>query len=338
MLEKPRLDDDLIIECLRDDYGLTVTTLTFLPLGYDAYAGVYRVTTDTEQTYFLKIKQSVLYEASVRLPRFLKDHGLEQIAAPLLTRSGQEWTHIDDFTVILYPFIEGTNGLDTGLSDAQWIEFGTALRQLHDMQLPTELATQIRGETFASTWSETIEHIRTLIHSDHIDPAARDLATFWREKEAEIDLIFARADSLGRRLQTRSLDFVLCHADIHIGNVLLRTDGRVFIVDWDQPLFAPKERDFVFILGAALGNVGKHEEDLFLQGYGPTQVDEMTLAYYRYDWMVQDIGEYGKQVFLQEDVSATVKQDATRIFTSLFGPNNGVESAHRLDHLINTWE
>ena len=35
--------------------------------------------------------------------------------------------------------------------------------------------------------------------------------------------------------------FVLCHSDIHAGNVLLGGNETIYIVDWDDPIMAPKE-------------------------------------------------------------------------------------------------
>ena len=54
MLEKPNLQDKKIVACLQDAYGLQITDITFLPLGADAYAGVYRATTTDGTPYFAK--------------------------------------------------------------------------------------------------------------------------------------------------------------------------------------------------------------------------------------------------------------------------------------------
>jgi len=64
--------------------------------------------------------------------------------------------------------------------------------------------------------------------------------------------------------------FILCHADIHAWNLLIDVNGRLYIVDWDTLIFAPKERDLMFV-GAGLGGNGhslQEEETLFYQGYG----------------------------------------------------------------------
>ena len=44
---------------LRTNYGLAVTDLTFLPLGHDSAAWVYRVRTADDTLYFLKIRKHV---------------------------------------------------------------------------------------------------------------------------------------------------------------------------------------------------------------------------------------------------------------------------------------
>ena len=66
-----------------------------------------------------------------------------------------------------------------------------------------------------------------------------------QKKRDEIDHLVARAEALASALRARSLELVLCHSDIHPGNLLLGANDALYIVDWDNPLFAPKERDLM---------------------------------------------------------------------------------------------
>jgi hypothetical protein len=75
MLEKPDLQDERIIACLRDEYGLLGVRVDFLPLGADRNTAVYRVVADDETPYFLKLRGGVFDETSVALPKFLSDRG-----------------------------------------------------------------------------------------------------------------------------------------------------------------------------------------------------------------------------------------------------------------------
>ncbi len=53
MLTKPDIADELIISRLQEEYDLRVSTLTFLPLGADMGAAVYRVITEDGTVYFM---------------------------------------------------------------------------------------------------------------------------------------------------------------------------------------------------------------------------------------------------------------------------------------------
>ena len=48
MREDPGLDVDKVSACLQAHYGLRVTSVTFLPIGYDPNAAVYEVAPDPE--------------------------------------------------------------------------------------------------------------------------------------------------------------------------------------------------------------------------------------------------------------------------------------------------
>ena len=56
MREPPNLADRAIIAALHAHYGLSVTTLTFLPLGADSASAVYRVDADDGTANLLKAR------------------------------------------------------------------------------------------------------------------------------------------------------------------------------------------------------------------------------------------------------------------------------------------
>ncbi len=95
----------------------------------------------------------------------------------------------------------------------------------------------------------------------------------------------------------------MCHADIHGWNLLIDKEGALFVVDWDTVIFAPKERDLMFV-GAGIGDSGRtplEEEALFYQGYGHTNINQAGIAYYRYERVIEDIGVYCEQIFLSDE-------------------------------------
>ena len=156
----------------------------------------------------------------------------------------------DDF----YPFVEGQDGYEVDLSDRHWSEFGTALKRIHSVDVPPALIRRIRRETYSPQWPEMVKTFLERIEEDIFDNSvAVKLAAFLKAKRDEVLDLVEHAEQLAQALQARSPEFVLCHSDIHAGNVLIDTNDAFYIVDWDEPILAPKEGDLMFIGGGLLG-------------------------------------------------------------------------------------
>jgi spectinomycin phosphotransferase len=330
MLEKPNIADETIIACLREHYDLVIAQLEFLPIGYDATAWVYRAETDAE-TFFLKLKKGTLNEASLLVPHFLKTNGVSQIVAPIANNQPSLWTNCGDFNLILYPFVEGKTGMEAGLSDNQWLEFGNILRHIHATPITPALAQTLQRETFIPQWANRVREIDTHIALVNFsDSAQKELAQFWQSKHTEIMNILERTLEIGRKLQSQSLPFVLCHSDIHTANVLVDAKNKLYIVDWDEVRIAPKERDLLFVDAGGSGGVAftSQQGQLFFKGYGDTQINPLVIAYYRYEWVVQEIGDFGERVFFDTNAGDETRTDSVRGFKKLFAHGDVVTAAY----------
>jgi spectinomycin phosphotransferase len=271
----------------------------------------------------------------VTIPRFLHDQGIAPIIPPIATRSQHLWTRLDAFAVILSPFVEGHNGFESPLSECQWIALGIALKRLHIAVVPPSLGAAIPHETYAPHWRDMVRMFQARIETSIFpDPAAAELAAFLRTRRDDISRIVGRAEALGTILQARPQEPVLCHADIHAGNVLLGANGVLYIVDWDTMIFAPKERDLMFV-GGGVGGVwnSAHEEAWFYQGYGQMEVDVAAIAYYRYERIVEDIAAFCEQLLLTDEGGAD-REGALRFFLGQFLPNNVVAIARASDRIM----
>ena len=329
MREPPAdLTDEQLGATLATDYGLSTTTLTFLPLGHDSAAWVYRATA-TDGDWFVKVRKAVTNEAALVVPHYLAHAGVEHVVAPRSSRRGALWTTAGSYAVIVYPFISQQTGLLHGMSDGQWVEYGATLRAIHETAVARELRAVMRVESFRPDGAQSVEHLDELIGERSFDePGPAIIAGFWRERRATIRLLLERAAALGLRLATTSPPLVLCHADIHTNNVLVAGDEHIWIVDWDETMLAPRERDLMFVVGGiGPGFVTQRQERLFFDGYGTAAIDQVALAYYRYAWALADIGAYGEQVFVRPDLGATDRQEAVDRFQALFSAGSIVDIA-----------
>lgn len=91
-------------------------------------------------------------------------------------------------------------------------------------------------------------------------------------------------------------------------NGIIDKKGSLFIVDWDTLVFAPKERDLMFI-GAGLGEnwCMQNEEKFFYQGYSQTNINLEAICYYRYERIIEDIVVFCQQIFLHNRKSLPMR-------------------------------
>ncbi len=329
MLEKPKLTDALIISHLQNEYDLRVATLTFLPLGADANAAVYRVVCDDGTAYFLKLRKN-LNEIAVTVPHILKAQGMQEIIPAFETKSKKYWAELSDYKMILYPFVEGKNGFEIALSDEQKCKLGRALHAIHVVKLPAELNKLINKETFTGYYRETMKtFLASLENQTFHDPVVAKLSQFIKSKRDEIIHIITRAETLASQLKSAPLEFVLCHADFHGGNILISDAAEIYIVDWDAPLLAPKERDLMFI-GGGIDEIWKRkrDEEFFYEGYGQTEINLTSLAYYRYERIIVDMVEICQQLLLTDEGGAD-REQAYQCFTANFEPGRTIDIAKK---------
>jgi spectinomycin phosphotransferase len=332
MIEKQSLSDEIIISCLNTNYGIEIATLTLLPLGADMNSSVYKAQTPDQSYYFIKLKLNHHNDISVVILELLQMAGIQQIIPPIKTIHGQITQNIEDFTLIVYPFVEGQNGFSRNLTANQWLSLGKTLRQIHEIDVPTSIQNKIRRETYSSKWREIVRSLYTHIEAK---PASNGMALkllkFMKEKTSEIRQLVDRAEQLGKKIKNLSPKFVLCHSDIHAGNVLIDGNDNIYIVDWDDPIMAPKERDLMFV-GGGVANVwnNPHEEKLFYNGYGKTEVNPNIMAYYRHERIAEDIAIYGQELLLKTSGGGD-RPEMYKHFKQMFAPNGVVDIAFKTD-------
>lgn len=329
MLVKPDIPDDLITDRLLQEFGLMAAGLEFLPIGADRNTAVYRVEAAGGAQYFLKIRLQAFDPLSVELPHALIEQGIHAIIPPLPSLSGLLWGRVGDHTLILYPFIHGNDGYQLYVPTQAWVEFGRAVRQVHECKLPNSLRKQIRKEDFASTHRQhLLDQLENLSAIQDEDRIARKAVRFLMEHEQEVRQRTAQTESLAQELKSRPLPLTLCHADLHAGNLFIEESGRLFIVDWDDPILAPRERDLMFPGAGLFGGQRTpiEEKQLFFQGYGEVNIDPQALTYYRLERIIADLAVECDQIF---DLSGAIedRRQALDWMVSNFEPGGTLELA-----------
>jgi len=279
VIEKPDIPDSVLADGVRDGWGLSVEEVVFMPVGLDGAAWAYEVRIVGGGRRFLKVRTGEFTRPALALPSYLFDHGLRQVVAPI------GGVHAAcGLRLALYPFIDGPSLWSEGLTDAQWTTYGRFLGALHAVELPCEVAGSLPMETYAST---APYRVRALAGQAAADPALRPL---WRRHRERLSAWADEAERLERDASADPPPVVVCHADIHPGNLLADGDD-LRVVDWDAPVRASRERDLMFVFGTDFGEhpINARREALFRAGYGPLDLDDALLRYYRLERRLDDV-------------------------------------------------
>ncbi len=329
MIEPPDIPTETIVERVRNAFGLPVEHAEFQPMGNDSSAWSFRLTGGVEN-WFLKVFGRPVDVASVEVPRFLASRDVGHLLPSLPTADGRSFDAGAPFSFVLFPFFDGTEGGERGLSREHRIRLGEFLRHVHETPPDEAIEAVIRRERFAPRDADRLEQITDeLAHVEPLGDIEGSFIACWREHTAEISHSLDRARELAAAATTT--DFVICHADFHAWNVLIDDRGDFVVVDWDETVLAPPERDLMFVSGD-IADLDPDGTD-FYAGYGEFDIDRSLIAYYRFDWVLQELSDYHRRVFDRELGTATRTQ-ALALFTELFGPQDVVAAAFRADEEI----
>ncbi|MDB6096203.1 MAG: spectinomycin phosphotransferase [Francisellaceae bacterium] len=321
-----------VINYLHKYYGIQVINLIPISLGADPDAAVYRAKVDNNLSYFVKLNRGFQHGIAPIIMKFLQDAEIPQIIPIFDTLQGESSQVLDNYTLTVFSFVEGENGFTRELTNMQWYTFGKVLKKIHAIDLPLFIQNSIKQETYSSQWRETLKLVYDYIQSEPKgDELALKMLIFLKNNREAILRLVDRAEQLAEKIKTQNSDFVLCHSDLHAGNILMNKNEEFYIVDWDTPIKAPKERDLMFI-GGGVANVWnkKYEEENFYAGYGKTKIDRNILAYYRYERIIEDIAIYGQQLLLTSE-GGKKRSEFFKQFIDLFAVNGVVEIAFKTD-------
>ncbi|NSW52868.1 MAG: phosphotransferase [Anaerolineae bacterium] len=328
MMQPTGRRESILVTVLAEHYGLHVDDLEFLPLGADLDSSVYAASS-VGKRYFVKLRSRRFTPITVLLPAWMAEHGITQVIVPLKTKGGAAWVEADGLRVIVYPFLEGRDGFKRPLEAADWQALGQVLRLIHELALPETLRQVMRQETFGLEWCAVLRNIMA-DNDDLSTDGAMLLKPLLHSRQETIHRLIHHAEVLAQRIEPQGLAFVPCHSDIHPGNVFFPFSGGLRVVDWDEPILAPRERDLMYI-GSGIGpaiHPAEKEEEWFFAGYGRIPLHSEVLCYYRYYRIVEDIALYCQQI-LSDTANMEEKNLAVHYLASNFNPRGTIENADR---------
>lgn len=334
MLHPQEVSPTQIGEVLAQAYGVQVESVVQRPAGADAGATVYQLATPGGGQWWLKCRRHAVDDGVWKVLQHLRyTAGITEIVAPQPTRTGRPALDVCGLQWTLFPYVDAPSGFEVALSQRQWQRLGQVLRRLHDTRLPYALAATLAQANFDD--DTAVERVGAWLHRAGDpglvpDALGSEYLALWRQYRLPLLEVWQRCVTLRGRLTGRPAR-VLCHADLHAGNVLVCADERLCLIDWDGMLMAPRERDLMFMGAAVGGRWGREDPPGFASGYGETVIDRRWLAYYRHWRILHDVQEF-HDLLLEPGATArppAQRRQALRYMAEQFAAGNVVDAAAR---------
>jgi spectinomycin phosphotransferase len=261
MLVEPDLDR-AVLAALQRDYGLAASAVRFVPVGETAWC--YQVTDEQGGRWFLKLGrpgaiEPARAEFALELGRALAELGLP-VPRPQPTRGGALWCWLGGLRLALFEFVDGAPLSDQDLSAAGLTERVAGLAAaVHGAT--GALAVPVPFAEMFEVWTDGLRGCLAALEADAGGAdglVAEGRALVWPQHVALLGMQ-QRVQALGDAVRSRPRELVLCHGDLRGENLLGDRAGRVWLVDWDGAVLAPRERDLVLFTGRGFA--------AFLAGY-----------------------------------------------------------------------
>jgi Ser/Thr protein kinase RdoA (MazF antagonist) len=314
-----------LIQAIEEDYGLEIENMKFLLRGFGG--DCYRLETSERGDYFLKIHNPVANQmtaASSRdfyLPLMHQLHAkriLPDIPYPITTLDGHFSMEFGENELVITNFIKADLvGFDR-IPNALMIHLAERVGILHNC-----LEKMVFNHPFEEQFKIVFEKdLRACF-----DQISRLSIEATPGQTALRDIILPHKDQIFDNLQTlkdlqvyaRSIQKpkVICHTDLHGGNLMTDPSGKLYILDWENAMIAPPEHDLFFFAG---------EDDFwesfwlhYTSQFPAASIDPELLRFYFFRRGLEDVADFIFRILRRENSPERDQQEIKWMLDCLEG-------------------
>ena len=274
-------------EFISREYQIKPVTLTPAKRGF--YGETWRVDIAENTSYFLKLVypelHKSLYERSFPIIQHLCDHGIDFISRIIKTKGGNLFTRFDNAVLGVFDWIDGEN-IET---DATKIPEYQMLAKVytvsaHGISIPREDFSGKFADKFFGQWNTVND---------------KQVRLLFEKNRVKLEYRAMRLKKFAELCKSNTTDFVITHGDAG-GNLLVSGD-KYFIVDWDNPILAPPERD-AWVMCCHSWAVKLFNDTLRQNGIAYT-LRPQRFAFYCYHMLFYYLGEFLEDVISHGDTT-----------------------------------
>jgi thiamine kinase-like enzyme len=305
------MDNHALLDVIRHQYGLPAERLTYLKQAWVAhcYAVDGAVDAAGSERFFVKFyeqeRQARLYARDLEFylsvsDQLVRKQLLPHIAHPVPTLSGRFAHAFDGHLLILFHWIEGQTAGFERLADDVLAQVATLVGKLHASTPQIEWPDPPRedfGFPFEDALLKNLQALEGITPAD--TPGKQGLRDLLLPRKGEILRLLDRLRELQAIVRAKDIERVLCHTDLHGGNMMLDAQGALHLVDWENAVLAPPEHDLHFF------EWDDRFVELFLPRYErafrPVRLGDEVFSFYYHRRNLEDLAEWVVRILYENN-------------------------------------
>lgn len=224
-----------LVVLVQQEYGLAAASMIPARRGY--YGETWRMDTAGGR-YFLKLDHSpqhqITYRNSLAVVDYLCDRGIDFAGTIVKTRAGGLYSVFGSAILAIFEWINGEN-IETDETKIQ--EYGMLCKVYSvskpGFDIPRAVFTEDMASNFFSLWEQLKAHGSS--------EESRGVCALLEQKDEMLRRYADRLKHFAKLCGEEESNFYFTHGDAG-GNLLVGSQGH-YIVDWDEVMYAPPERD-----------------------------------------------------------------------------------------------
>jgi len=300
-----QIDSKALVSFLENNYPFKVASIKKGPRGF--VAETFIAVTDSDKKFFIKVTEKGGYtryiEESLPALSELYQLGLKQVAVPIKSNNGSLSLEFNGHILIVFNFIEGKWSFECDFN--QVVEI---LANLH--KLTPKVKAKVGKEDYQLPLGEEYQkHFKLLQNHSSPNQYIGELVTIIKSRKKEFEKLWQIFLSASEHCQKANFDLVITHGDA-LCNTIDGTDGQVYLVDWDDILLAPAERDNWFLLGKKTTPKFLKAYQRYFPSYRP---DKLAYEFYVLRRYFDDIEGFIKEI-LEHKEDKSKKQNLKELY------------------------
>jgi spectinomycin phosphotransferase len=311
MKTPPPIDPIELKRVLEETYRFHIQAVTFIPRGECSWG--YRVEAGDGRAFFLKLfRGTPLPDWAASLVFHLHVDGkIENISHPLPAHSGEVLVDLGGYTAALFDFIEGQTLHQLKSNASVLFHLGETLGRIHTCAVFRVDCRRI--EQFDIWGQDTYDQVLAAAGSQTTTSGAAEAALhLLRPVRKRLEALREEILIFQEKARKVSCEFCICHGDPTPGNFLVGKDGTPWLIDWDDLILAPPERDLVFWENGDIFTPGQPDNPVFA-GYrkivGEFTLNPDVIGFYQRQWTVGEIAEYGHRLLFENNAEQQNESD-----------------------------